>query len=154
MGRGAMVRMRQDSRRIMPGSAVEQQVAQFFWPIAESLGCSKRVATIQKILLERSLRRIKLEVDDAIERGVFSGARGAAHAEKLSRESTFESFRQAVITQRQDDTRGKKGKAMMLSTSAEVPDFEHALLEGQEMDEAELLKHLERFGCQHTLAIL
>jgi len=154
VGREAIVRMRQKSRRIMPGSTVQEQVDEFFLATAESFGVSKRNANAQKILLERSLRRIRAEVDDAVERGVFSRTRGDAHAEKLSRESTLESFRQVVITQREDDTRGKKGRAIMLSTSADEPDFEHALLEGEEMDEKELLKHLERFGCQHSIAIL
>ena len=154
MGRAAIVSMRQQSRRIMPGSSVKEQVDSFFMPIAESLGVSKRNANAQKILLERSLRRIEADVADAVERGVFNETRGAAHAEKLSRESTFESFRQVLITQREDDIRGKQGKAMMLSTTADEPDFEHALLEGEEMAESELLKHLERFGCQHSIAIL
>lgn len=96
-------------------------------------GLLKQGVEIDAVAMKKALDRIKKEGGDT-ERSVKQGVRFA------------------VLAKAETDTRGKMCR--ILGTSADNPDFEHALLEGEIMPCEEAIKHLSRFGCQHELEVI
>lgn len=62
-------------------------------------------------------------------------------------QSVKQGVRFALIDQAREQTKGKMCR--ILGTTADEPDFEHSLLEGEIMPCEEVLEHLSRWGCQH-----
>lgn len=66
--------------------------------------------------------------------------------------SVKQGVRFALIDEAREKTHGKLCR--MLGTTAEEPDLEHSLLEGEVMACEEVLEHLSRYGCQHNYEVL
>lgn len=71
--------------------------------------------------------------------------------EKAKR-SVEQGIRFALLDQGREETKGKLCR--ILGTTADEPDFEHSLLEGEIMACEEVIEHLSRYGCQHTYEVL
>lgn len=66
--------------------------------------------------------------------------------------SVRQGVRFALIDEAREKTHGKLCR--ILGTTADEPDLEHSLLEGEIMSCEEVLEHLSRFGCQHNYEIV
>lgn len=66
--------------------------------------------------------------------------------------SVRQGVRFALIDEAREKTHGKLCR--ILGTTADEPDLEHSLLEGEIMACEEVLEHLSRFGCQHNYEII
>lgn len=107
----------------------------------------------QRRLLVRSVIAIEERWKLAVENGTATKAMAKRNIDRLSKDSITESYRQAYLTHQLEhahDTTVSTPMAMMLSTTADEPDDEHALLEGEVLPKEEVLAHLQRFGCRHT----
>lgn len=107
----------------------------------------------QRRLLVRSVIAIEERWKLAVENGTATKAMAQSNIDRLSKDSITESYRQAYLRHQLEhahDTAVGTPMAMMLSTTADEPDDEHALLEGEVLPKEEVLAHLQRFGCRHT----
>jgi hypothetical protein len=101
-----------------------------------------------------SLEHIKNKWQKAFNKGGVSEKRANYNIKKKSEESITESFRQVFLDTMLMNGQNDAKLARMLSTDAEVPDFDHALLEGLILPLDTVLEAVKRFGCHHDFEVL
>lgn len=128
--------------------------------VARSYDIPAMMVDDQWRLLDRSLRRIENRWMDAVKNGTATERMATANIDRLSLASMIESSRQVYVTDQRrqasdyQQEHHRHREARLLSTTADEPDLEHALIEGTNMREDKVLAHLQRFGCKHSYEVI